>query len=205
MPSAVAARPPPNSLPNSPPNPTFALLAEYRGLPVTRPAEHAPCRADRECRCIGSHAASQSRRSACETPSDRALRGERRRSDGKATPLRSSRADLAVLKGCYALGTGRPCGFRAVQVAPTPRIRPREVPRYGGSEAHGASKSRSPNLKLALVSWGAYKLHIPMPCIRDARIPQEVAGLRLERACVTMVIVRSERKYSARMASACSL
>ena len=35
-PSALAARLPPHS----PPNPTFALLAEYRGLPVSRPAEH---------------------------------------------------------------------------------------------------------------------------------------------------------------------
>jgi hypothetical protein len=44
-PSALAARLPPNS----PQNPrTFAFLAEYRGLPVTRPAEHAPRRADLE-------------------------------------------------------------------------------------------------------------------------------------------------------------
>ena len=42
--SALATRLPPNS----PPNPTFALLAEYRGLPVTQPTEHAPRRADLE-------------------------------------------------------------------------------------------------------------------------------------------------------------
>ena len=36
--SALATRLPPNS----PQNPTFALRAEYRGLPITRPAEHAP-------------------------------------------------------------------------------------------------------------------------------------------------------------------
>ena len=48
---------------------------------------------------------------------------------------------------------GRPCVFGAVQVAPTPRIRPREVKRCGGSEAHGASKSRPSNLKLALVAY----------------------------------------------------
>ena len=48
---------------------------------------------------------------------------------------------------------GRPCVFGAVQVAPTPRIRPREVKRCGGGEAHGASNSRPSNLKLALVAY----------------------------------------------------
>ena len=43
--------------------------------------------------------------SAGETPSDRSLRGESRRSDGKATTLRSSRADLAVFRACHALET----------------------------------------------------------------------------------------------------
>ncbi len=33
---------------HSPPNPTFAFLAEYRDLPVTRPADHARRRADLE-------------------------------------------------------------------------------------------------------------------------------------------------------------
>ncbi len=81
------------------------------GLPAVHtavpPAEHAPRRADLEWRCIGSHAASQARRSARETPSDRSLRGERRRSDGTATTLRSCRADLAAFRarGCRALGT----------------------------------------------------------------------------------------------------
>ena len=100
-PSALAARLPPHS----PPNPTFALLAEYRGLPVSRPAQQLPRRADLECRCIGSHAASQARRSAGESPSGRSLRGERRRSDGTATTLRSCRGDLAAFRGFYALGT----------------------------------------------------------------------------------------------------
>jgi len=90
-PSALAARLPPNS----PTNPTFALR---RGLPVTRPVEHARRRADLECRSIISHAARQSRRSACKSPSDRSLRGESRRSDGKATTLRSSCSDLAVFR-----------------------------------------------------------------------------------------------------------
>jgi hypothetical protein len=44
-PSALAAR----LFPHSPPNPTFALLAEYRGLPATRMAEHLPLRADLQC------------------------------------------------------------------------------------------------------------------------------------------------------------
>ncbi len=99
--SALAARLPPHL----PPNPTFALRAEYRGLPITRPAEHAPHRANLEYGCIALHAASHSRRSASETPSDRSLRGERRRSDGKATTLRSSRADLAAFRGCHAFET----------------------------------------------------------------------------------------------------
>ncbi len=150
-PSALAAR----LTPHSPPNPTFALLAEYRGLPVTRPAEHAPRRADLEYRCIGAHAASPARRSACEIPSDRSLRGESRRSDGTATTLRSSRADLAVFRPAMRLGrpVAHPVVVGAVQVAPTPRIRPREVPRHGGSEAHGASKSRPSDLMLALVGY----------------------------------------------------
>jgi hypothetical protein len=44
-PSALAAR----LFPHSPPNPAFALLAEYRGLPATRIAEHLPRRADLQC------------------------------------------------------------------------------------------------------------------------------------------------------------
>jgi hypothetical protein len=59
----------------------------------------------RGSRCIVSLAASPSRRSACETPSDRSLRGESRRSDGTATTLRSSRADFAGFRGCRAFGT----------------------------------------------------------------------------------------------------
>ncbi len=51
------------------------------------------------------HAASQADQSAAETPCDRSLRGESRRSDGTATTLRSSRADLAVFRGFHALGT----------------------------------------------------------------------------------------------------
>ena len=82
----------------------------------------------------------------CEALSDRSLRGEARDaySDGKATTLRR---DLALFRGCYALRTSM-CLW-AVQVAPTPRIRPREVQRDDESEAHGASKSRPSNIKLA--------------------------------------------------------
>jgi hypothetical protein len=53
----------------------------------------------------------------------------------------------------------------AVQVAPIPRIRPREVPRHGGSEAHGASKSHRPNIKLALVAFW----HGPAVCAESSR------------------------------------
>ena len=45
---------------------------------------------------------------------------------------------------------GRPYVFGAVQVAPTPRIRPREVQRCGGRRE---GKSRPSNLKLALVAY----------------------------------------------------
>ncbi len=60
--------------------------ARGRGLPIIRPVEHAPLRTNLECRCTGLHAASPARRSAGETPSDRSLPGERRRSDGTAEP-----------------------------------------------------------------------------------------------------------------------
>jgi hypothetical protein len=52
-----------------------------------------------------------------------------------------------------AMRLGRPCVVGAVQVAPTPRIRPRGVQRCSGSEAHGASKSRPSHMKLALVAY----------------------------------------------------
>ena len=145
---------------------------------------------------------------------------ERRRRCAHPAPILPSRYSGPTMR------LGRPVVVGAVQVAPTPRIRPREVPRHGGSEAHGASKSRPSNLKLALVVyWYALALctessrhnrHIAdgkrtsgcshatskhraacagllatagepascmflMPCIRDARVPQAAAGLRLER------------------------
>jgi hypothetical protein len=52
-----------------------------------------------------------------------------------------------------AMRLGRPVVVWAGQIAPTPRIRPREVARRGGSEAHGASNSRPSDLKLALVAY----------------------------------------------------
>jgi hypothetical protein len=143
--SALAAR----LFPHSPPNPTFALLAEYRGLPATRMAEQACSRADLEFRCkVRTRPAKPVHLLAKHRATGRCE--ESRRSDGKATRLRSFRADLALFRACHAC-LGRPWVVGAVQVAPTPRIRPREVPRHGGSEAHGASKSRpsNPGLKLA--------------------------------------------------------
>ena len=70
---------------------------------------------------------------------------ERRRRSAHAAPILQHSGTLMRL--------GRPCVVGPVQVAPTPRIRPREVNRCGGSEAHGASKSRPSNLKLALVAY----------------------------------------------------
>ena len=232
-PSALAARLPPHS----PPNPTFALLAEYRGLPVTRPAEHAHCRADLQCRCIGLHAASPVRRSARETPSDRSLRGESRRSDGKATTLCSCRADLAAFRDPYAFGTpmrrgacagrsypshstsrseamwwGR--GSRREQLAPiqpqagigrvlvwacfvrrtlSPHLAYSDLKRASGC-SHATSKHRAASAGLFATAGEPASDMLLMPSIRDARVPQAAAGLRLKkppqlaRACATMVI-----------------
>ena len=111
---------------------------EISGLPVARPAEHAPGRANLECRCRVLHAASQYRRSTCKPPSDRSLRSERR----TVTTLPSSRADQDCSIPVLFLRVERPCVVGAVQVAPTPRIGPRDVQRYGGSEAHQAGIGR---------------------------------------------------------------
>jgi hypothetical protein len=145
-PSALAAR----LLPHSPPNPTFALLAQYRGLPVIRLAEHAPLRAEFKLRCIVLHAASLALdllakpRATGRCQARDAVLTERRRRCVHPAPIWQHAG--------YAMCLGSPCVVGAVQVAPTPRIRPREVPRHGGGEAHGASKSRPSNLKLALVA-----------------------------------------------------
>ena len=98
-----------------------------------------------------SLAASPARRSAGESPSDRSLRGERRR----LTERRRRCAHAAPIwqHSGPAVRLGRPCVVGAVQVAPTPRLRPPEGPRHRGSEAHGASNSRPSNLKLALVAY----------------------------------------------------
>ncbi len=75
-----------------------------RGLRDDRPAEHAFRRAnlsDDAC-CIVSHAVGRSRPSAGGPSNDRSLRGVRRRSDGKATTLRSSRAGVAVSRAVGA-------------------------------------------------------------------------------------------------------
>jgi hypothetical protein len=56
---------------------------------------------------------------------------ERCRSGGQATTRRSA-ANLAVFWRCFAFGMS--VRLAAVQVAPSPRIRPREVQRHDGSE-----------------------------------------------------------------------
>ena len=70
---------------------------------------------------------------------------ERRRRSAHAAPILQHSGTLMRL--------GRPCVVGSVQVAPTPRIRPREVNRCGEREAHGASNSRPSNLKLAFVAY----------------------------------------------------
>jgi len=100
-----------------------------------------------------SHAASQSRRSAGETPARATGRCEAR--DTVLTERRGRYVHPAPILQYSgdAMRLGRPCVVGAVQIAPTRRIRPREVPRDGGSEAYGASKSRPSNLKLAVVAY----------------------------------------------------
>jgi hypothetical protein len=130
-------------------NPTFALLAEYRGLPVARLVERAHRRADLEFRCITSHSASRpvdllaKPRAIGRCEARAAVLTERRRYCVHPAPILQYSGAVMRL--------GPPCVVGAVQIAPTPRIRPREVPRHRGSEAHVASKPRPSNLKLALV------------------------------------------------------
>ena len=130
-------------------------------------------RAGVEWRCLRRGRAAYTRRSPCGSQSDRSLRGERRRSNGKETTLCSCCADLAVFRGVLRLG--RPYVLGTVQVAPTPRIRRREVQRHGGSEAHGAKTSRPSNPKLALVAywyvadWNRQIRHIRMVQARPSR------------------------------------
>ena len=94
---------------------------------------------------------------------------------------------------------GRPCVVGAAQVAPTPRVRPREVPRHGGRDAHGASKSRPSNLKLALVAcW-----YGPAVCAVSSRHIWHIADGRRASGCshVTLSTARPLPAYSRRLAS----
>ena len=94
---------------------------------------------------------------------------------------------------------GRPCVFEAVQVAPTPRIRPREVPRHGGRIAHGASKSRPSDLKLALAAYW----YGPAVCAGRSRHLRHIADGRRASGCshVTPSTGRPLPAYSRRLAS----
>ena len=101
---------------------------------------------------------------------------------------------------------GRPCVVGAVQVAHTPRIRPREVPRHGGSEAHGASKSRPSNLKRALV---AYWYGLALGAVSSRHISHIADGIRASGCShVTLSTGRPLPAYSRRLVSlqaTCSL
>ena len=123
-----------------------------------------------------SRAASQSRRSSGEAPSDRSLRGERRRSDGTATTLRSCRADLAAFRGFHALGTSMRRWGCAGRSYPSHSIS--RSPRTCGRDAHGASKSRPSNLKLALVAYW-YGLAL---CTGSSRHIWHIAAIRIVNA-----------------------
>ena len=86
-----------------------------------------------------------------------------------------------------------------MQVAPTPRIRPREVPRHGGSEAKGASKSRPSNLKLALVAYW----YGPAVCAVSFRRIRHIADGKRASGCshVTLSTGRPLPAYSRRLVS----
>ena len=72
---------------------------------ISAPAGHSArgTRADLECRCITSHAAGESRRSAGESPRHRSLRDERCRSDGEASTLPSGRARTCSIPGLICM------------------------------------------------------------------------------------------------------
>jgi hypothetical protein len=173
---------------------------------------------------MGLHAASPGRRSARETPSGRSLRGERRRSDGKATTLRSCRADLAAFRDTYAFGTsvrlwgcagrsypshstsrseamwwGR--GSRREQLAPiqpqagigrvlvwacfvrskfSPHLAYSDRKRASGG-SHATSKHRAASAGLLATAGEPASCTFLMSCIRDARVSQAAAGLRLKK------------------------
>ena len=94
---------------------------------------------------------------------------------------------------------GRPVVVGAVQVAPTPRIRPREVQRCGGSESHGARKSRPSNLKLALV---VYWYALALGAGSSRHIRQIAVGKRASGCShVTLSTGRPLPAYSRRLVS----
>jgi len=104
---------------------------------------------------------------------------------------------------------GRPCVVGAVQVAPTPRIRPREVQRSGGgSEAHGAGKPRPSSLKLALV-WSRTGMDLLCASKRSRQIRHLADGKRTSGCShVTLSTGRPLPSCARRLASlqaACSL
>ena len=170
------------------------------------------------------HAASPGRRSAGETPSDRSLRGERRRSDGKSTRLRSCRADLAAFRDPHAFGTSMRhwgCAGRSYPSYSTSRSPPTSWERGSQREQlapiqpqacigrvlvwaccvrrkfspHLAycgwytrvrvlardSKHRAASAGLLTTAGEPASGMFIIKCIRDARVPQAAAGLRLER------------------------
>jgi hypothetical protein len=82
------------------------------------------------------------RRSFGEAQSDRSLRGERRRPDGKATALRPCRAILSCsISECYAFGTFVRVWDCAGRSYPS-HSASREVQRHDGSKARGTDTSR---------------------------------------------------------------
>ncbi len=116
---------------------------KIRGLPVTRRAEHARRGVDRVL--MRSVACGQSI-SVDLLAKHRAIRRCESRDTGLAERRRRCVHPALILPySGDVMCSERPCVFGAVQNAPIPRIRPREIQRCGGSEAHDASKSRQSN------------------------------------------------------------
>ena len=123
---------------------------------------------------------------------------ERRRRCAHAAPILQHSGAVMRL--------GRPCVVGAVQVAPTPRIRPRGVQRCSGSEAHGAGKPRPSNFKLALVAYW----YGPAVCAGRSRHIWHIADGKRASGCshVALSTGRPLPACSRRLASlqaACSL
>ena len=130
--TALAARLTPNSHRK---NPTFAPLAEYRGLPGRRNTRFVARISNFAEQC----------RTRPANPVDLVANPRARTCCEARVAVVTARRSCSI-PGLICAWDVHMDVVGAAQVAPTPRIPPREVQRYGGSKAHGASESRPSNL-----------------------------------------------------------